>query len=49
METPSENVDEIEEDLSTGDPSVPPELLEIHVALEETGTTPEEFEKEFGS
>ena len=31
-----------------GDPSVPAELLEIHLALEENSTTPEEFKEVFG-
>lgn len=31
------------------DPSVPTELLEIHITLEENDMTPEEFAKEFGS
>lgn len=31
------------------DPSVPTDLLEIHISLEENDMTPEEFKKEFGS
>lgn len=31
------------------DPSVPTELLELHVSLEDAGITPEEFKEIFGS
>ena len=33
----------------TGDPAVPTELLELHMELEENGTTPEEFKEAFGN
>ena len=32
-----------------GDPAVPTELLELHLELEENGTTPEEFKEAFGN
>lgn len=38
--------DEVEED---ADPSVPTELLEIHVAIEDEDMTPEEFKEVFGN
>lgn len=34
-----ESLDEV------GDPSVPTELLELHIELEERGATPEEFKE----
>lgn len=37
----------VEEDLSSGDPSVPSDLLDLHVQLEDVGMTPEDFQKEF--
>jgi hypothetical protein len=39
--------DEIDEE-ELGDPCVPPELLELHVLLEETGVSPENFKEVFG-
>lgn len=41
-----EDFEELEDD--DNDPSVPTELLELHVELEETGITPEEFKEVFG-
>jgi len=40
--------DENEIQEETGDPSVPTELLEMHVLLEETGMTPDQFKEAFG-
>ncbi|MET0785492.1 MAG: hypothetical protein ABWY25_02145 [Paenisporosarcina sp.] len=37
---------EVEDD---ADPSVPTELLELHVELEDSGMTPEEFKEVFGN
>lgn len=37
------------EEIETGDPSVPTELLELHVELEENDTTPEQFKEVFGN
>lgn len=45
----NKQVKDLESDAEDMDPSVPTELLEIHIALEENDMTPEEFEKEFGS
>jgi hypothetical protein len=45
----NKQVEDLESDAEDMDPSVPTELLEIHIALEENDMTPEEFEKEFGS
>lgn len=39
------NEEEISED---EDPSVPPELLELHVELEVAGVTDEEFKEVYG-
>lgn len=33
----------------TGDPSVPTELLELHLELEEAGVTPEQFKEAFSN
>lgn len=38
--------EEIEE---PGDPSVPPELIDLHLDLEEAEMTPEEFKEVFGA
>lgn len=40
------DVEELDE---TGDPSVPPELIEIHVELEKHGIGPEEFSNAFSN
>lgn len=45
----NKQVEDLEPDAEDMDPSVPTELLEIHIALEENDMTPEKFEKEFGS
>ena len=37
-----------EEYVEDDDPSVPTDLLEIHVALEEAEMTPEEFKEVYG-
>lgn len=37
-----------DEDLNTEDPAVPTDLLELHVALEESNVTPDEFKETFG-
>lgn len=42
VEIPEEEVEE------TGDPAVPEGLLDIHLALEESGMTPEEFKEAYG-
>lgn len=34
--------------IEEGDPCVPTDLLELHLLLEETGVTPEEFREVFG-
>lgn len=36
--------EELEEE---GNPSVPTDLMEIHVALEDSGVTPEEFKEAY--
>ena len=41
----SGNGEEMEE---FGDPAVPTELLELHLDLEESGVSPEEFKEVFG-
>lgn len=33
----------------TGDPSVPTDLLDLHVQLEDAGVTPEEFKEVYGA
>jgi len=45
----NEEIEEVETLSELGDPSVPPELLEIHVDLEVAGMTPEEFADAFGN
>lgn len=42
--------DSIEDELDpeVGDPSVPTELLDLYVELEEAGVAPEEFKEAFG-
>lgn len=42
---------ELEEEIKDGDgdPSVPTELLEIHLECEDHGITPEQFKEAFGS
>ena len=42
----NQKVDEIDEN---EDPSVPTELLELHVLLEEDEVSPKEFKEVFGS
>lgn len=39
---------ESDEIFEEGDPSVPTELLELHLELEDAEITPEEFNKIFG-
>lgn len=46
MNDETEDVEFLEE---KGDPTVDPELLEIHVDLEVAGMTPEEFADAFGN
>lgn len=36
-------------DMEGADPSVPTELLELHVQLEEAGVSPEEFKEAYGN
>lgn len=45
--TDATNENSTEEEL--GDPSVPSELLELHVLLEEIGVSPDEFKEAFGN
>lgn len=40
------DVEELDE---TGDPPVPPELIEIHVELEKHGMSPKEFKSAFSN
>ncbi len=42
----TDNDNEVEED---ADPSVPTELLAIHLAIEDAGITPDEFKEVFGN
>jgi hypothetical protein len=37
------------EELETGDPSTPPDLLELHILLEDLGVSPEAFKEAFGN
>lgn len=41
--------DQDTEEVDSPDPSVPSELLELHVELEEAEVTPEEFKEVYGS
>lgn len=41
--------EDVEELLEEGDPSVDPELLELHLELEISGTTAKEFHDAFGN
>lgn len=43
------NQEEDEIDAEDADPSVPTELLELHIELEEAEVSPEEFKEVFGS
>lgn len=43
--TETEETPEVDED---ADPSVPTELLDLHVALEEADVTPEDFKEVYG-
>lgn len=47
--TPTETDDVEDEDAEDADPSVPTDLLEIHLKLEEIGATPEDFQRVFGT
>lgn len=40
--------DEIVDSEDDSDPSVPTELLELHMDLEDAGVTPEEFKEVYG-
>jgi hypothetical protein len=41
--------EDVEEDIDEdADPSVPVDLLELHLALEEAEISPEDFKEEFG-
>lgn len=40
---------EKDSEFEEGDPSVPTELLELHLALEDEGVSPEEFGEVFGN
>lgn len=38
----------MDDELEEGNPSVPTELLELHVELEDAGVTPEELKEAYG-
>lgn len=43
------NQEDDEVEAESADPSVPPELLELYLELEESELTPEEFKEVFGT
>lgn len=43
-----EEIEESTESAEDMDPSVPPELLELHLELEDAGVSPEEFKEAYG-
>lgn len=48
-EVNAEDVENDDENNEDNDPSVPTDLLELHVALEDADVSPEEFKEAFGS